>query len=133
LYTSAGILIYATKAELAITDYSVSSVSSRLTSDYMTRAQSTSVFLGPYDQNYTLGSSNSSGQFTTQIHQNLTIGSFYSNACTSVFYGKVYLDDVVNSDTTLTIGKINSVYETASTPLNFYKYTNFNKFVYLKD
>jgi hypothetical protein len=126
-------LIYATKAELAITDYSVTSVSDRLTTDYMTRAQSNAIYLGPWDQNYTLGSANSSGQYTTTIHQNLTIGSNYSNACTSVFYGKVFLDDVVNSDTTLIIGKRNSTYETANTPLNIYKYTNFNKYVYLKD
>ena len=50
-----------------------------------------------------------------------------------MFYGKVFLDDVVNGDTTLTIGKRNSTYETANTPLDIHKYTNFNKYVYLKD
>jgi hypothetical protein len=130
LYTSAGILIYATKAELAITDTSVVNLSNRLTNDYYTTAQTENRNLKPLDKNYTLGSSTTSGQYTTTIHQNLTIGSHYSNACTSVVYGKVFLDDVVNSETTLIIGKMNSAYETANTPLEIYKYTNFNKYVY---
>jgi peptidoglycan hydrolase-like protein with peptidoglycan-binding domain len=123
LYTTSGVLIIATKAELAVTD-------GRLTSDYYTATQMDFRYLEPLNQNYTLGSSITSGQFTTTIHQNLTIGSSYSNACTCVFYGKVFLDVVVNSDTTLTIGKMNSVYETAYTPLNIDKYTNFNKYVF---
>jgi hypothetical protein len=50
-----------------------------------------------------------------------------------VFYGKVFLRDVVNSETIMTVGKLNSAYETASTALNIYKYTYFNKYVYLKE
>jgi hypothetical protein len=40
---------------------------------------------------------------------------------------------VVNGDTKLTIGKKSSTYETTNTLLDIYKYTNFNKYVYLKD
>ena len=133
LYTTAGVLIYATKAELALTNTSIVNLNTRLTSDYSTTAITETRYLGPSDYDYILGSSNSSGQYTTTIHQNLAIGSNYSNACTGVFYGKVFLDDVVNSDTTLIVGKKNSPYETANTPLNIYKYTNFDKYVYLKD
>jgi hypothetical protein len=116
-----------------VTDLSVSGLDTRLTNSYYTSAQTDIRYLGPLAQNYTVGSSTTSGQYKTTMHQNLTIGSFYSNVCTCMFYGKVYLRDVVNSDTTLTIGKINSAYEDASAPLNIYKYTNFNKYVYLKD
>ena len=37
------------------------------------------------------------------------------------------LNNVVNGDTTLTIGKTNSANETSSNPLNIYKVTNFYK------
>ena len=87
---------------------------------FYTKTQTDFRYLGPLDQNYTVGSQNGSS-YTTLIYQNLKIGNSYTFP-TSTFYGKVLLN---NGDTTFTIGKYNSANEDSFSPLNIYKYSIF--------
>jgi Phage T4 tail fibre len=89
-------------------------------------------YIGIRDQDYTLGKVTSSGNYTTQIWQNLIIGQS-SNICTSTFNGVVYLKDAVNPDTPLNIGNFNQVSEASANPLNVYKVTNFYNEVILNN
>ena len=96
----AGAFIYATNVSLAATDLSVSTLRTTLLENYTTSTLADSRYLRPLNKNYILGSSDGGTNYTTQIYQNLIIGNSY-NANRSTFYGPVFFNHVVNSDTTL--------------------------------
>ena len=103
---AAGALIYAKNTDLAITNGSVTTLREYVDATFYSKTQTDFRYLGSLDQNYTLGSQNGT-TYTTTIYQNLTIGNYYTYP-TSTFWGKMLFHNAINSDTTLTIGKMNS-------------------------
>ena len=53
-----GVAIYAKNSDLAITNTSVSTLRSYVDATFYTKTQTDFRYLGPLDQNYTVGSSN---------------------------------------------------------------------------
>ena len=124
-----GVAIYAKNSDLVITNTSVTALRNELEANYYAGNQTDNGYLGPLDKNYNLGSQNGT-TYTTTIYQNLVIGNSYTYPL-STFWGKMIFHNAINSDTTLTIGKMNSANENENNGLYMYKYTKFyNKVVF---
>ena len=113
---AAGVLIYAKNTDLATTNLSITALRDYVNTFFYTKAQTDLRYLGPLDQNYTVGSQNYGTSYTTQIYQNIVVGNSYT-ASASTFWGKALFNNVVNGVFTLTIGKYNSANEDSFTPL----------------